>query len=169
MTLPEGVRAEELTFFTGPFGAKGKDARAQNLGNRATFETTRELQPNEGLTIGVKMPVGSIDKPTAAEERALFLKDNRNLFLAFGGLALVIGYYLWAWISVGRDPPRGVVVPRWDAPDGMSPALVNYIDEKGFGGQGWTAISAAFLNLAVKGLVDLEDLKSAFCKALLKK
>ena len=161
VTLPEGVRAEELTFFTGPFGAKGKDARAQNLGNRATFETTRELQPNEGLTIGVKMPVGSIDKPTAAEERALFLKDNRNLFLAFGGLALVIGYYLWAWISVGRDPPRGVVVPRWDAPDGMSPALVNYIDEKGFGGQGWTAISAAFLNLAVKGLVELKDLKKS--------
>lgn len=161
VTLPEGVRAEELTVFTGPFGATGKDARAENGGNRATFETTRELGPEEGLTIGVKMPSGSIDRPTATEERALFFKDNRDLFLAFGGLVLVIGYYLWAWLSVGRDPPRGVVVPRWDAPDGMSPALVNYIDEKGFGGQGWTAISASFLNLAVKGLVELQDLKTS--------
>lgn len=161
VTLPEGVRAEELTVFTGPFGAKDKNARAENRGNQATFATTRELGPQEGLTIGVKMPAGSISKPTAAEERALYLKDNRNLFLAFGGLVLVVGYYLWAWLSVGRDPPRGVVVPRWDAPEGMSPALVNYIDEKGFGGQGWTAISASFLNLAVKGLVELQDLKNS--------
>ncbi|WP_411033190.1 DUF2207 domain-containing protein [Shinella sp. BYT-45] len=161
VTLPSGVSAEELTYFTGPFGATERNARAENRGNRATFETTRALGPQEGLTIGVKMPAGSIDKPTAAEERALFFKDNRDLFLAFGGLVLVVGYYLWAWLSVGRDPPRGVVVPRWDAPEGMSPALVNYIDEKGFGGRGWTAISASFLNLAVKGLVELQDLRKS--------
>ena len=161
VTLPEGVEAEELTYFTGPLGATDRNARAENRGNQAFFETTQELGAMEGLTIGVKMPAGSIIRPTAAEERALFLKDNRNLFLAFGGLILVVFYYLWAWLSVGRDPPAGVVVPRWDAPEGMSPALVNYIDEKGFGGQGWTAVSASFLNLAVKGLVNLEDLKNS--------
>ena len=161
VTLPQGVRAEALTYFTGPLGETERNARAEDRGNTVRFETTRGLGPREGLTIGVKMPAGSIDKPTAAEERAYFLKDNRNLLLAFGGLALVLGYYVWAWLSVGRDPPRGVAVPRWDAPEGMSPALVNYIDEKGFGGQGWTAISAAFLNLAVKGLVELSDLANA--------
>ncbi|WP_313192225.1 DUF2207 domain-containing protein [Shinella zoogloeoides] len=161
VTLPAGVSAQELTYFTGPYGATDRNARAENRGNRALFETTRALGPQEGLTIGVKMPAGSIDKPTAAEERALFFKDNRNLFLAFGGFALVLAYYLWAWLAVGRDPPRGVVVPRWDAPEGISPGLVNYIDEKGFGGHGWTAISAAFLNLAVKGLVELGDLKNS--------
>ncbi|WP_119254480.1 DUF2207 domain-containing protein [Shinella zoogloeoides] len=161
VTLPAGVSTQELTYFTGPYGATERNARAENRGNRALFETTRALGPQEGLTIGVKMPAGSIDKPTAAEERALFFKDNRNLFLAFGGFALVLAYYLWAWLTVGRDPPRGVVVPRWDAPEGISPGLVNYIDEKGFGGHGWTAISAAFLNLAVKGLVELSDLKNS--------
>lgn len=161
VTLPAGVSAQELTYFTGPYGATERNARAENRGNRALFETTRALGPQEGLTIGVKMPAGSIDMPTAAEERALFFKDNRNLFLAFGGFTLVLGYYLWAWLAVGRDPPRGVVVPRWDAPEGISPGLVNYIDEKGFGGHGWTAISAAFLNLAVKGLVELSDLKNS--------
>ncbi len=161
VTLPRGVTAKALTFFTGPFGATERNARAENRGNTATFETTSPLGPEEGLTIAIRMPAGSIDKPTAAEERMLFLKDKRNLFLAFGGLVLVVGYYLWAWLSVGRDPPRGVVVPRWDAPEGISPALVNYIDEKGFGGQGWTAVSASFLNLAVKGLVELQDLRKS--------
>jgi len=161
VTLPQGVSAEALAYFTGPFGAAEKNARAENLGNTALFETTSALGPHEGLTIAVQMPAGSIDKPTAAEERAMFLKDNRNLFLGFGGLVLVFCYYVWAWLSVGRDPPRGVVVPRWDAPEGMSPALVNYIDEKGFGGHGWTAVSASFLNLAVKGLVELSDLTNS--------
>src|SRR5690606_22444484 len=82
-----------------------------------------------------------------------------NLLLAIGGLVLVTGYYARSWLRVGRDPARGVIVPRWDAPNGISPALVNYIDNKGFGGEGWTALSAAFLQLAVKGLVELEDLK----------
>ena len=161
VTLPPGVSAEAVSAFTGPFGSSERNARAENRGNTAVFETTRALGPQEGLTIAVKMPAASIDKPTAAEERAYFFKDNRDLLLAFGGLILVVGYYLWAWISVGRDPPRGVVVPRWDAPEGISPALANYIDEKGFSGQGWTAVSAAFLNLAVKGLVELSDLANS--------
>lgn len=161
VTMPPGVSASELTYFTGPFGATDRNARAENRGERALFETTRPLGPQEGLTIGVKMPAGSIDKPTASEERALFFKDNRDLFLALGGFVVVLFYYLWAWRAVGRDPPRGVVVPRWDAPEGISPALVNYIDGKGFGGHGWTAVSAAFLSLAVKGMVELGDLRNS--------
>ncbi|MCF3642890.1 DUF2207 domain-containing protein [Rhizobium sp. TRM95111] len=161
VTLPEGVEAQEIAWFTGAFGATGRDARGSADGNRATFETTRELAPREGLTIAVKMPPGSIDRPTAGEQRLFFLKDNRNLLLALAGFALVLVYYARAWLLVGRDPARGVVVPRWDAPDGASPALVNYIDGRGFAGQGWTAFSAALLSLAVKGHVTLEDLKAA--------
>lgn len=161
VTLPEGVRAEDLTAFTGAFGATGRDARAEERGGQIEFAATRALAPREGLTIGVKMPAGSIDRPGAAEEGLWFLRDNRNLLLAFSGLVLVVSYYVRAWLAVGRDPPRGVVVPRWDPPEGISPALVNYIDGKGFGGQGWTAVSAAFLNLAVKGFVELEDLKNS--------
>jgi hypothetical protein len=44
----------------------------------------------------------------------------------------VLAYYLWAWMKVGRDPPAGVIVPRWDAPEGISPALANYIDKRVF-------------------------------------
>ncbi len=57
---------------------------------------------------------------------------------------------------MGRDPARGVAVPRWDAPDGISPALVHYIENNGLRGN--TAFSSALLSLAVKGHVTLEEL-----------
>ena len=55
------------------------------------------------------------------------------------------------------DPPEEIMVPRWDVPEGVSPALVNYIDKKGISGRGWTAISSAALSLAVKGIIIIED------------
>jgi hypothetical protein len=47
-------------------------------------------------------------------------------------------------------------VPRWDAPEDISPALVHYIHHKGLRGN--DAFSAALLSLAVKGHVTLEEL-----------
>ncbi|MBY5766862.1 DUF2207 domain-containing protein [Rhizobium leguminosarum] len=159
--LPPDVSATETTFFTGPQGATGKNARVNQTGAGLVFSTTTPLGPNEGLTFAIRMPKGSIDPPSADMESTWWLKDNRNYFIGFGGLILVFAYYTRSWLKVGRDPARGVVVPRWDAPEGISPALVNYIDNKGFSGEGWTALSATALNLAVRGYVKLEDLKNS--------
>lgn len=158
VTLPEGVDQQGLAFFTGPSGARGKDARVSEDGRDLVFETTRPLGAGEGLTIAVKLPKGAIAAPSAEQQRLWFLEDNSDLIIAGIGLVLVLAYYGRSWAKVGRDPDRGVVVPRWDAPDGVSPALVNYIDNRGFSGEGWTAVSATALDLAVKGYVVLEDL-----------
>ncbi len=161
VNLPEGVSATDTAFFTGPRGATDRNASVSGDGNRLLFSTTRPLNAGEGLTIAVKMPKGSINPPSADDERRWWLSDNRDYFLGFGGLILVFLYYTRSWLKVGRDPARGVLVPRWDPPDGISPALVNYIDNRGFSGQGWTALSATALNLAVRGYVVLEDLKNS--------
>ncbi|MBX4962946.1 DUF2207 domain-containing protein [Rhizobium binae] len=159
--LPPGVTATETTFFTGPQGATGKNARVSETAAGLVFSTTAPLDANEGLTFAIRMPKGSIDPPGADMESTWWLKDNRDYFIGFGGLILVFAYYLRSWLKVGRDPTRGVVVPRWDAPEGISPALVNYIDNKGFSGGGWTALAATALDLAVRGYVKLEDLKDS--------
>ncbi|WEX78200.1 DUF2207 domain-containing protein [Sinorhizobium numidicum] len=161
VNLPEGIKAQALNVFTGSYGATGKDARAVEEGDELFFATTRRLHPQEGLTIAIKLPKGSIDRPNASQQNIWWLRDHMALVIAGAGLIVVTLYYGRAWVRVGRDPARGVMVPRWDAPDGISPALVNYIDNKGFSGQGWTAFSAAALNLAVKGHIVLEDLKHA--------
>ncbi|KQS96235.1 MULTISPECIES: DUF2207 domain-containing protein [unclassified Rhizobium] len=161
VTLPPGVKAEEMAVFTGGQGSKEKNARFTEMGSQLVFLTTSPLGAYEGLTIAVKMPKGSIDPPSVSQQRSWWLQDNLPPILAITGFAVAALYYSRMWLKVGRDPARGVVVPRWDAPDGISPALVNYIDNKGFSGEGWTALSAAALNLAVQGYVVLEDLKNS--------
>ena len=161
ITLPPGANVLDTAVFTGALGEVGQDARAVARGEKVSFTTTRPLSPGEGLTIVVGLPKGVIAPPSAEETRRWWLRDHADLLIGFGGLFAVLAYYLRAWLAVGRDPPAGVMVPRWDAPEGLSPALVNYIDNKGFSGGGWTALSASALDLAVKGHVVLEDLKKS--------
>ncbi|MBZ0164409.1 MAG: DUF2207 domain-containing protein [Notoacmeibacter sp.] len=160
ITLPAGAAIGDTVYFTGYFGARDKNAYAELSADRNTarFATTAPLAANEGLTVGVSFAKGIIAAPDQSQLTRWWLRDNLGALIAAFGVVAVFAYYLWAWRRVGRDPPRGVVVPRWDAPDGISPALTNYIDRKGFSGQGWEAISAALINLAVKGFVKLEDL-----------
>ena len=161
ITLPEGVTPDAVRVYTGEAGKTGADAKARWDGSAVQLVATRSFRPGEGMTIQINMPKGAIDPPSQSQERWWWIKDNRNLLISgFGGL-LVWLWYGWSWVKVGRDPPRGVMVPRWDAPDGISPALVNYIDNKGFSDGGWKAFSAAALNLAVNGLITLEDLKTS--------
>ena len=158
IVLPQGVRATDTAYFTGRYGATGRDARSRtsNGGNIVEFQTTAPLRPREGLTVVIKMPKGSIAAPSQSQELGWFWRDNAAFILGFAGFLIIGYYYFWAWQRVGRDPPAGVMVPRWDAPDGISPAQVHYIENKGLSGH--DAISSALLNLAVKGLVELEDL-----------
>lgn len=159
--LPGGARPQALDVFTGAYGSKAKFARGSPAGNGATFRTTRPLGAQEGLTIVMSLKKGVIAPPSEAQLRAAWWQENMAAILAGIGLLVVAVYYGWIWRRAGRDPDGGVVVPRWDPPENASPALVNYIDNRGFADGGWTAISAAALNLAVTGRVVLEDLEKA--------
>ena len=158
VTLPDGAVPTRTAVYTGPMGSTAQNAREMPGSDGLEFQTTRPLGPGEGLTIVLGFDKGLVAAPSAEDGFWWFLRDNLNLIIALGGLIVVSLYYLRSWFAVGRDPARGVVVPRWDAPDGISPALVNYIENKGFSGGGWTALSASALDLAVKGYVELDDL-----------
>lgn len=161
VALPNDAVQTRTTVYTGPSGSTAQDAREIPGSGGLEFETTAPLGPNEGLTIVLAFDKGVVAAPSSEDSTWWFIRDNLNTIIGFGGLAVIFLYYLRSWVAVGRDPPKGVVVPRWDAPDGVSPALVNYIDNRGFSGAGWTALSAAALNLAVGGYVELDDLDSS--------
>ncbi|MDQ1197751.1 DUF2207 domain-containing protein [Agrobacterium sp. SORGH_AS 787] len=160
ISLPQGARPTDTAVFTGKLGATGKDARILTEGNDVFFASTRPFYPGEGMTVAVKLPKGVLDPPSTSQQREWWLRDRLALIIAGLGLLIVLAYYYRAWAAVGRDPAAGVIVPRWHPPEGLSPALVNYVDGRGFADGGWTALSATALDLAVKGFVTIEDLKN---------
>ncbi len=162
VTMPGAIPSGGVTFYTGPQGSTVQDARTLKLdGQTVDIATNHPLGSGEGLTIVVAQPKAAIAEPSAAEEQIWFLKDNLGAIIGWTGFVLIFAWYLSSWVKVGRDPPAGVMVPRWDPPGGLSPALINYIDNRGFSGEGWTAFSASALQLAVRGYVTLEDLTRA--------
>lgn len=158
--LPQGAVAGRTTFYTGPFGSREQAARAEVSpdGRTITFVTTQALGAREGLSVVVSLGKGLILPPTDSQRLGWFLRDHLAGLIAAAGAGLVFLYYLVAWVGIGRDPPRGVMVPRWDAPDGLSPALAHYIWNRGLTDQGFPALSATALNLAVGGYVEMQDL-----------
>jgi uncharacterized membrane protein YgcG len=159
VTLPPGIEPEDTVFYTGKRGATEKNARVATSDGKVLFATTAPLGIGEGLTIGIKFAKGAILPPTRNQRFRWAVHDRKNS-IAAGLCLLIVGlYFAIQWLRVGRDPSRGVVVPRWDAPAGLSPALVNYVANKGFSNGGWTAFSASAIDLAVKGLITLEDLQ----------
>ncbi|HET9231927.1 MAG TPA: DUF2207 domain-containing protein, partial [Vitreimonas sp.] len=59
-----------------------------------------------------------------------------------------------SWDRVGRDPAKGPVFPRYEAPKGYSPAAVHHIYHRGLSGN--RALIATLMNLAVKGRMEID-------------
>ena len=154
--LPPGV--PEITLleaYTGPEGARGRAyTAAESPEGRAVFKTTQRLAPNEGLTIVVGWPKGYVAEPSSREQAAYFLKDNRGLLAAAIGVVVVLAYYLLVWLAVGKDPEKGVIVPLYTPPAGLSPAVMRFVAEMGYDDR---VFAAAVIDMAVKGYLKIED------------
>ena len=153
--LPERVPFRQTAIYTGPQGARGKDATiVEQQPGRIVFRTTRVLPARNGLTVAAAWQKGVIEPPSAARQAQYWLEDNRGLVAAVLGLVLLLGYYAFAWLRVGRDPPVGTIIPLFGPPDGMSPAATRYVDRMSFDNGCFTA---AIINLGVKGHLQIVE------------
>ena len=155
--LPEAVYPSDLRldFYTGQQGSTGKDASSQVISNRKVeFEATRGLGPREGLTVAVGFPKGIVREPTAADRLKYFFSDNSAALALVAGLLLPFGWYLWAWKKFGRDPRKGVIIPRFKPPGGLTPAGCSYISRMSFNRD---AFAAAIVSLGVKGHLKIHE------------
>ena len=115
-------------------------ARAASIGKAIvgplgtlTVSTTRRLAPGEGLTVVAELPAGAVEPPSANTLLWYQLFDNRQWIIGGVGFLVVLIYYFAAWNAVGRDPKRGTIIPLFHPPQGISPALANYIHNWGLG------------------------------------
>ena len=152
--LPDGAAPGNLESYSGRQGAKGKDCTAKVIDGRAHFESTRILDPGEGLTLVVCWPKGFVAPPAAGDQWRTIIRANQGMALAAAALLLAVAYYLLAWAFVGRDPKPGTIIPLYEPPKGFSPAAVRYLARMGFDNR---TLTAAILNLAVKGKITIHE------------
>ena len=159
--LPQPVPAEKLSAeaYTGPQGARGRDAKVSVADAEFNFETTRRLAPNEGLTIVAMFPKGIVTAPSGLTKLRWTVVDNIGELLAIGAVALLLLFLFAMWWRIGRDPRKGPKFPRYEAPPNMSAAAVRFVDRMGFDTR---CLAAAVLGLGARGYLKAHQRDDGF-------
>ena len=152
--LPAGATILKSAAYTGYQGDRGHDFTVRADDNLIVFKTTRPLASREGLTVAVSWPKGVVHEPSSQERMGFFFQDNVATAIGLIWLAVLLGFYLWVWYRVGRDPATGTIIPLYSPPAGFSPAGVRFVSRMGYDDK---AFAAAVVDMAVKGGVRIEE------------
>src|SRR5690606_12847728 len=133
--------------YTGVQGAQGSNYVASLPSpGVARFALTAPLAPREGFTIVVTFPKGLVAAPTTGDRVRNFLKDNGGALVALAGLLTLLAYCTVVWFRIGRDPRKGVIIPRYNPREGLTPAGLRYMKRMGYD---MKCFSSDVLSLAV--------------------
>lgn len=156
--LPDNANMDKVNFeaYTGKQGSKEKEYTAykDKYNNTVTFTTTGKLYSAEGLTIVVGFEKGIVHEPTFEEKIGYFFDDNKGVFIGLICTAIIIVYCFITWCKVGKDPKKDIIIPRYNPPEGLSPAEIKFIDSMGNYDK---VLESSILNLAVKGYLKIEN------------
>lgn len=153
--LPPGIDITNYFAFTGAFGERGRDYSAGIVSdNEVHFETTRELNPQEGLTIGVAWPTGFMKQRSYLQN---FLQGGD--LIALEVFIFLIFYYIAVFYWESREPVAGSIIPLFAPPPTISPAAMRYIYNMKFDDKTFTA---AIISMATKGYISIEQNGSKF-------
>ena len=157
VTFPFQLAHEQfaLSIYQGMYGSKETSGNVEVLsGYQVRFESSRPLQAWEGMSVIVSWPKGLLTEPGLMQKIRWFLADNVAAIVLLLGVLAPFAWYHWAWNKVGRDPRKGVIIPRFEPPTGLSPAATRYVRDMSFNRHSFTA---AIISLAVKGRLQIEE------------
>ncbi len=150
---PVGAGDWRIAAYSGQYGSTATQVTWEvTAAEKVRFETVKPLRPNEGMTIAVGFPKGIVNEPSGAAKIQRFLLDNLGILIGLLGTAGILVFYIKSWQKAGKDPTAGVVIPRYEPPEGYSPASLRYIWRMKYDS---TCLAAALVNLAVKEVVEL--------------
>lgn len=175
ISFPEGVTQNnaQISYYTGAFGSKAHDAATFQWStvNVLDFQTNRTLKTGEGLTASVTFPKNIItpyqltseDQQYYAEQskpsESSYLSEDHvgsPYWFLLPGLVLLTSIILWS--LYGRDPKIKTIVPEFEIPEKLQPMEMGEIITDGDLSNQY--ISAAIINLAVKGKIKIEKIKT---------
>jgi len=154
--LPAELDDSQLFYdaWTGYYNAREKNFNKRRVDPRTIEFTTGPLRPREGITVEAAMPADAVTKPGWMKEMTWWLLDN----FPYAVFPATLAFCFLAWFLRGRDMPgTGTIVVNYEAPDGLRPAEVGtLLDER----VDLRDISATIIDLAVRGYLKIEEMKS---------
>lgn len=75
-----------------------------------------------------------------------------NVILAITAVVAVCAYYVFAWLLFGRDPKAGTLIPSYEPPRELSPAMIRYVWKEQFDDR---TFWAGVLSLVAQGLATM--------------
>ena len=151
---PEGAEGLRVVAYTGRRGSTAQDYEQVINGATVTFETLRELQPGEGLTVVVGWEPGLVARPSTLTRARWWFADYMFTPLPF----IAFGLMFWIWRRRGKDPELGrSIMPRYEPPDDLRPAEVGTLMDFTVDARD---LSATIIDLAVRGYLRIEEVPS---------
>lgn len=154
----------KLKCYTGPIGSteqncsteidtiKKTSAIAEQ--SLAVFWANDSLPPGDGLTIVFGWPKGAVSPPGLVEK----ILDFANKYWLFTLPLIIFIFLLIFWKKRGKDIRLNKsIVPQYDLPKEMNPALVAYILRQKITPKD---ISATIVDLAVRGYLKIKETKT---------
>lgn len=118
---------------------------------RSIIFTLEDVKPGEGFTIAVSFQKGFFVK----EDLLFWLREllrTRGDLLA--GTGLIFIFYFLLWLMAGKDPRKGVIIPLYYPPEGISPGAARYIMKMGYDTK---VLVSNIVDLAVKGYLKINE------------
>lgn len=152
--LPSGANEMQSACYTGVYGSTETNCTKKSEDNRVFFEANN-LGNGKGLSVATGFTKGILSEPPPPPPPTFFQQFGWQIITAIFGVILLF-YYLFTWIKFGIDPPKPTVVPRFDSPDGLSPASLGLIHKERY----WRELlTASIVNLAIKGYLKIKETK----------
>ncbi len=155
--LPGEAEYLQGACYTGRPGSRSSDCMisAGAVSGQVVSRSDKGLRPGEGFTVAVAWPKGFVD----AENAGAYNLQGKNFLLYIVGLLIFVFFGYDRWKKVGQDPPGQAVVPDWHPPANYSPAQISYLHNRQVTN---TALSAALVSAAIKGVIRIENKKKKF-------
>lgn len=150
--LPAAAQVMQTACYTGSYGSTASDCTASVADGPTVNFQGRGLYPYEGMTVAVGFQKGVVAPPPPPT----FFEQYAVPLVAGAITLLLLLYYFITWFRFGKDPDMPTVIPLFEPPGNMSPASVGMVIDGGFQN---SLITPAMINLAVKGLVRIDEHK----------
>ncbi len=139
-------------------GSKGSNStnclKTASIAAQPQFNYDNVLKQNEGFTIVIGMPAGTITKPTTQQKVLDFIKDNG--IVALPVVVFIIMFFVWR--KFGKDGKgRGTIVAQFEPPTGLTPLYIGTLVDGKLDNRDF---SAELIYLAVQGYIKIEKIET---------